>query len=106
MVKFKDFFNYGYKEYGAHKGNRMCQKVIRTAARKKAYFINIYEWDHREFGIDRVSLEAEVQFYQSDDVWFTFKLHDCEHKTVEDIEAFLATVYVRLGCVPDIHNND
>lgn len=106
MITFRDFLNHGYKEYKPHRGDRMCQKVVRTADKKKAYFLNIYEWDHRGLGINNIAYEAQVELYQSEDVWFTISLHDCADKTIDEIEAFIANVYVRLGCIPDIHNND
>lgn len=107
-MKFEDFLKHGYCEYKAHKAHRMCQKTFRDQWElegiKKLYFINVYEWDHTQYGAPR-GIEVEVEFYKGENEWFTVTLHNCEEKTLSDIEGFFHSIFETMRCVPDIHNN-
>ena len=74
---------------------------------KKAYLINvqIYPPDY-SCGCDHVTMSAEVQLYLSDgDPWMTLQLHYVQVWTVALMEAAFFEAYVKLGCIPDVHNN-
>lgn len=86
------------------------QKVIRLKD-KKAYFINIYLYKPRVF-LGGVPYKGgwcpTVRFYfgEYDSVEsFDVELHPMGND-LEAIENCFKMMYDRLGCCPDIHNND
>lgn len=99
----------GYQKYPTLKGEYCTsfQKTVRGTD-KKLYFINIHLWSipmPPQALLDN-SVSAEVRFYQAGDVNFDVNLFCRAHTTIREIEAFYADTYTRLGCIPDIHNND
>lgn len=105
----------GYKEYPERlkQGVKHAfQKTIRGADDKKLYFINIYFWDLSGLPMPEEirannSTSVEVRFYRWDeDRGFDLTKHCEADARLVDIEAFYAMLYERMGCIPDIHNND
>ena len=80
----------------------LYQKRVLGPEGETLYFIDIYEWSLPMIGH---KWEIEVSL-------FTERLNlnlNCldvdDSRGVEEIEAFYADAYARLGCVPDKHNN-
>jgi len=72
---------------------------------KKLYFLQCQQWQF--FGMS-TSFAWEVTFYLPSDAGnpMSFRLATQEGNTIEEVEAFFARVYKKLGCVPDALNND
>jgi hypothetical protein len=73
----------------------------------KLYFINVGMWDNRRFDSRAgIGWEAEGYFYRAEDRSYRLRIPVEEHDTIGDIEAEFSDFYVRMNCVPDIHNQD
>lgn len=109
---FKKFLSQDYKEYlvPEHKtADRFCQKIIHDE-NSKLFSIDVWLYDFNKIhGLSNahnpIHVTCEVNFYQSGDKWFVVSLHECENKTISEIELFFSNIYDNLDCIPDIHNN-
>ena len=110
MVTFEELVEAGWYEHAINthvdKHDRNCKLVVKKK-NKNLYSINANEWDFTKF--DNVPIGKQIsckaEFYKGDDLWFTVGLHDCHHKSIEEITAFFSKIYRQMHCVPDIHNN-
>jgi len=108
----------GYRSSSArHKGEyctALYQKTVRGGPgdypgdTKKLYFINFYLWDFTRApamgptGHKSVSVECRMYTEKASfDLDYFVERND----TISKIEKFYADAYVRMGCVPDKHNN-
>jgi hypothetical protein len=115
----------GYRSFPAHKDVRVTgayQRTIRgcqihsdcketpelglACAGEKLYFITVYIWDLGFRGSRPLQYEAEVVFYRPGPIeTLRFEVSVRDGATVADLEALCSEIYVKLGCIPDIHNN-
>lgn len=93
--------------------NTVYQKVIRSGV-EKLYFVNVTFWYFDKHYPDRcahtmASCEARLYLPEANPLvgsaGFTLALHLEMTATVAEIEAFYATAYKAMQCVPDLHNN-
>lgn len=97
----------GYTKYPvpAYKGTHctaLWQKWVRGEG-KKLYALNLYTWELPWELPNHHGVEVEVRMYTQD---HEFNLNLLFEDDPVRIEAFYADAYIRLGCIPDPHNND
>jgi len=91
------------------------QKIVRGPDGMKRYFINVYLWEFpRTASSEQASVE--VALYRDDGLThrdqtdlqtdFRVNLQLGNASTLAGMEGFYAELYEKLGCVPDLHNND
>lgn len=105
----------GYRQHPCDNpiaNNTFYQKVIRSGE-NKLYFINVTLWYFDKYYPTRdlqtkASCEARLYLPEANQLvgsaGFTLALHLEMTATIDEIEAFYATAYRSLGCVPDLHN--
>jgi hypothetical protein len=97
----------GYQRYkDVHDVGALYQKVIWEDGKvygKKAYFINFEESHYGRF-VSK-GFHVDVKFYREDGATFELTLNLTKEHTVEAVEAFYASAYIRLNCCPDALNN-
>lgn len=102
----KHDFN-GYKQHPTPLNNADClwQKRVRNEQGETKYFINIYEYDFRKYGMEGLDIKYGVEvciFPEGIDtqVNLSFNL-----TTIEEAEKFIEDFYIKNNCAPDLHNN-
>lgn len=112
MTNANDLKAAGYLGPYPHHHGEYCtglyQKDVRSEDRSsKLYFINVYLWKFPHPANQRASVE--VTFYREvPGLPESFRIEmslDAE-TGISSFEAFLHDVYQKMGCVPDLHNND
>lgn len=107
----------GYREFPHHMGEGCThgfQRTIYDDDRNKLYFITVYLWDFSTiYRMPRPSsVEVDIGFFQkgtiSDPEYTNIrtKIPVWNPKTeISQIEILAEDIYVKLGCIPDYHNN-
>jgi hypothetical protein len=107
MLTREELVSAGFREHPCQFKGAYCtglwQKVC-VEGDKKLYFINIYKWE-----VPYPShYVVEVDLYQPHSkgmITLHIEFRAEKWMKVSDIEAQVADMYSKLGCVPDIHNN-
>ena len=105
----------GYRAFPANHKGEWCtgayQKVIHTSdGELKAYFLTFYCWCFPT-PVPSPSVSVDVALYQNTglsgpgETDVRIEVLIGPDTTLEQVEAFYADLYQKLGCVPDIHNN-
>jgi hypothetical protein len=118
MITREDLEMAKYVPHPHHQGE-FCrgfwQKIVRGPDGMKRYFINVYLWEFpRTASSEQASVE--VALYRDDGLThrdqtdlqtdFRVNLQLGNASTLAGMEGFYAELYEKLGCVPDLHNND
>jgi hypothetical protein len=120
MINKQDLLDKGYKEFTCHGiENKTCDNVLygKTFFSNdiKLYFIHFKIWYFSKYySVSNIQdcVSSETYFY----IPITFKADEfytvhfkplIEHNiTVQEVEKLFQSAYEKLGCVPDIHNNN
>lgn len=116
MLDVSALLEAGYRQHKCDDriaNNTFYQKVIRSGE-EKLYFLNVTFWYFDTYyptkGL-QTKASCEARLYLPEDnslvgaTGVTLELHlEMQTATVAEIEAFYATAYKALGCVPDLHN--
>lgn len=117
MITVQDLKAAGYRGPYRHHHGQWCQglyqKTVVGPDRMKLYFINVYLW---EFPNTDPSASVEVVLYRDDglthrdsetaETSFHVNLQLGKNSSIAGLEGFYAELYEKLGCIPDLHNND
>jgi len=107
MITAETLIAAGYQKYKSPTDiGALFQKVIwedNKVGGKKAYFINFEESHYGRF-VSK-AFHVDVVFYREDGATFELRFHLTSESTVESVEAFYASAYIRLNCCPDLDNN-
>ncbi len=112
MINSTELLAKGYKKFSDPCGRKEVtgffeRRVWRLVDGKSkiAYAIHVYLWTFHlaRPAVNQVEVKVNLftEFRQSLDLTFYVK----EETTIEKIEEFSASAYLKLGCIPDIHNN-
>ena len=107
-IPLDDFLAHGYRVHNLREDHIkfFCQKAIRQHDGKLLFYINV---KHHYFAFnngdayDRQSYS--VQLYFDGDMTMNAELHPFKGATPALLEAHYMNMFVKLGCLPDIHND-
>jgi hypothetical protein len=72
---------------------------------KIAYAIHIYLWTFQLARPVINQVEVKVNLFTEVNQSITLTFNAKEETTIEEIEAFYTSAYLKLRCIPDIHNS-
>jgi hypothetical protein len=92
----------GFKRHAPNNG-QFCTDLFQYTVRGgalKLYFVNVYRWDFPEPALIMFSLDSRFYFRNGT----SFRV-ERQVESVTGVLDFCATIYRRMECVPDAHNN-
>jgi hypothetical protein len=107
-IPLEDFLAHGFRTYPTREDyvKFACQKPIRRHDGKLLFYINVR---HHYFvfssgdAYDRQ--DYSVQLYFEGDMTLNAQLHPFKGATPARLEEYYTNMFVKLGCLPDIHND-